>query len=66
FHFRTPAHNNILFLDGVTSGRSVSDGYWLLLEPLSPGSHMLHFEGALVSGPFAGFLQDVTYNLNVR
>jgi hypothetical protein len=66
FHFRMPAHNNILFLDGVISGRSVSDGYWLLLEPLSPGNHVIHFEGALVSGPFAGFKQDVTYNLIVR
>ena len=66
FHFRTPAQNNILFLPGVTSGRSVSDGYWLLLEPLSPGRHVIHFQGAVVSGPFAGFSQDVTYNLTMK
>lgn len=36
----------------------VAVGYWLLLAPLTPGTHTLHF-GALSWG------QDVTYNLNV-
>ncbi len=66
FDFRMPAQNNILFLPNVTSGRSASDGYWLMLKPLSPGTHVLHFEAALVSGPFAGFSQNVTYHLTVR
>jgi hypothetical protein len=66
FDFRMPAQNNILFLPGVTSGRSASDGYWLMLKPLSPGSHVIHFEGAFVSGPGNGFSQNVTYNLTVR
>jgi hypothetical protein len=66
FDFRMPAQNNILGLPGVTRGRSASDGYWLMLEPLPPGPHVIHFQGALVSGPFVGFSQDVTYNLTVR
>ncbi len=39
----------------------VSDGYWLLLSPLAPGVHVLHF-GAETSG---GFTVDVTYNLTI-
>jgi hypothetical protein len=65
FDFKMPAQNNILFLPGVTSGRSTSDGYWLMLKPLSPGTHVIHFEAAFVSGPGAGFSQDVTYVLTV-
>jgi hypothetical protein len=65
FQFSMPAHQNILFLDGITRGRSASDGYWALLPGLSKGQHTLHFEAALVSGDFAGLAQDVTYLLNV-
>ena len=66
FDFRTPAQNNILFLPGVISGRSESDGYWLMLKPLFPGTHVIYFEGAFVSGPGASFSQDVTYILTVQ
>jgi hypothetical protein len=38
---------------------AVTDGYWLLLWPLRPGPHTLHF-----GTPSWG--QDVTYNLTVR
>lgn len=65
FGFTTPAENNLLGLPGVTSGSSVSNGFWLILKPLSPGNHVIHFEGAFVSGPGAGFSQNVTYNLSV-
>jgi hypothetical protein len=59
FDFREPAQNNIFGLPGVTSGRSESDGYWLMLMPLSSGNHTLHFEAG------AGAAQNVTYNLTV-
>ena len=65
FNFRMPAQDNFLSLPGVTRGRSASDGYWLMLEPLSPGPHVIHVKGTLVSGPFAGFSQDVTFHLTV-
>lgn len=38
----------------------VSDGYWLLLSPLPPGPHVIHFHSE--SG---GFVVDVTYNLTI-
>lgn len=39
----------------------VSDGYWLLLPPLKPGTHVLHFSSSAV-----GLSIDVTYTLVVQ
>jgi len=41
--------------------QATSDGYWLMLAPLSPGPHTIHFF-ASISG---STLQDVTYFLTV-
>ncbi|MFO0795776.1 MAG: hypothetical protein U0586_17125 [Candidatus Brocadiaceae bacterium] len=65
FDFVMPSSNNYLGLNGVTAGSSVSDGYWIMLKPLSPGSHEIHFKAKITSGIGAGFSQDVTYNLTV-
>lgn len=43
-----------VFLDGYPI---VSDGFWVMLPPLAPGPHVLHFR--------AGTVQDVTYHLTV-
>jgi hypothetical protein len=66
FDFRMPARQNILELPGVTSGDSASDGYWIMLGPLPEGHHDVHFAAEITSGPFAGFSQDITYNLTVK
>jgi hypothetical protein len=39
----------------------VSDGYWLMLHPLSAGQHTIHFKG----GNPAAFHLDITYHLTV-
>jgi hypothetical protein len=52
---------NIFGAPGGVYSPGVSDGYWLLVEPLSPGEHMISFGG--VSG--AGFSQDNTYTIFV-
>ena len=39
----------------------VADGYWVLLSPLSVGSHTIHFAGGFESG----FSLDVTYHITV-
>lgn len=65
FDFTVPA-DNILGVPGPASGRSSADGFWVLLRPPAPGSHVIHFQAAVVSGPAAGFTQDVTYNLTVQ
>ena len=45
FPFEVPA-NNIFGIPGPASGQSASDGYWLMLPPLSAGVHTLSFSGA--------------------
>ena len=50
------------FLDPCITGSpqpGVAVGYWLLLPPLTPGKHTLHF-----GAPSLG--QDITYILTVR
>jgi hypothetical protein len=52
FHIPAPA--------GTTSP-SVSDGYYLMLAPLSVGRHEIHFVGKNSDG----FIQDITYHLTI-
>jgi hypothetical protein len=50
--------------DNCINGASqpaVADGYWIILKPLSKGSHSLHFTGG-----FPGFIVEVNYTLNVQ
>jgi hypothetical protein len=66
FNFTIPPNDNILFLgNGETSGRSASDGFWVLVRPPHSGQHVIHFEGAFARGVGAGLAQDVTYHLTV-
>jgi hypothetical protein len=48
------AENNI-FATKPGSTRAASDGYWVILEPLSPGKHDIHFKASLTS-PTTGIL----------
>jgi hypothetical protein len=66
YNFTMPLNDNILGVPGVTSGRSAADGYWVLLDPPSPGRHTIHFEAAFVSGVATGFSQNVTYDLTAK
>src|SRR5262245_25615613 len=53
---------------GVPSGTytpMVSDGFWLMLAPLSAGAHTLHYKGTVTGGPFDGFVIDGTYHLTI-
>jgi len=50
--------------DNCINGESqpaVADGYWIMLKPLSPGSHSLHFTGG-----FPNFGVGVNYTLTVQ
>jgi hypothetical protein len=60
FTVALPADNVLEVEPGVLEG--VIDGYWLLLAPLPPGEHELHFGGAL---PDIGVVHGVTYHLTV-
>jgi hypothetical protein len=62
----TFSDNNIFGVSGPT--RTVSDGYWVMLEPLEPGNHVIHFKASLTN-PTTGILyfsEDTKYNLNVK
>lgn len=72
FRFQSPSFfpftlppNNILKAPGGGTGFSTSDGYYVMLKPLPPGTHTVQFGGALTSGPFAGFTVNVMYTLTV-
>jgi hypothetical protein len=44
----------------------VSDGVWVLLPPLSEGTHTIHFGGSFPNACGGGFTQDNTYILTVK
>jgi hypothetical protein len=47
--------------------RAVADGYWIILEPLPPGEHNIHFKASL-SNPKTGmsmYSDDQNYTVNI-
>ena len=70
FNFENPS-DNILGVDctieDCNNARSVSDGYWIMLPPLSKGEHTIRFTGSFrdpqTDDLFFGL--DVTYVLTV-
>jgi len=59
--------NNIAGVAPQTA-KAVSDGFWIFLKPLSPGSHEVHFKGLLGDPTTTGitnFALDVRYLLTV-
>jgi hypothetical protein len=74
FSYTTAEHGNMLGViegeycipGGMTIYPAVADGVYLMLSPLPPGKHTIHFVG--VAGPVgAPFVRDdVTYDITVR
>ena len=67
FNVTYPPHNLFGSPAGQTQG--ISDGYWVFLQPLSPGKHELHFSGLTPGNPTTGtanFAIDTTYHLIVQ
>ena len=54
--------------DGLRGYPSATDGFWLLLQPLEPGTHSLKFGGRYnaESGSFGKMIQDIEYQLIVN
>lgn len=61
FTFGPLPADNLLGLSAGTISPSVSDGFFLMLAPLPPGTHSIHFTAAV-----PGFALDITYHLTVR
>ncbi len=68
FSYSIPTTDNLwdLVIPGVThtTAPAVSDGYWLMLQPLQPGHHTLHVQSS-TDGPFGKSSLDFTYKINV-
>jgi hypothetical protein len=63
----TYPENNVAGVAPQTA-KAISDGFWILLEPLSPGRHEIHFSAALGNPTATGttnFALDVRYLLTV-
>ncbi|HAJ63793.1 MAG TPA: hypothetical protein DCP31_34970 [Cyanobacteria bacterium UBA8543] len=58
----TLAENNFFGEPAGTSSIVVSDGYWLMVEPLSVGKHTMSFGGTISD---LDFKQDITYEISV-
>jgi hypothetical protein len=43
----------------------VSDGYWIMLAPLSAGTHTIHFRGVVTFADGSSFTTEVTDHLTV-
>jgi hypothetical protein len=47
------------------SSEAVSDGYWIMLEPLAVGDHSLNFRGADMAVAAGGLVTEATYQLTI-
>jgi len=61
YDFSVPA-DNTLGVPGPATGTAVSDGFFLLVAPLSVGTHTVHFTGTIEA---FGFVIDTTYIVTV-
>jgi hypothetical protein len=67
FNFTFPQNN--VFGARPGPSQSVSDGWFIMLQPLSPGNHTVHLYGAVLANPTTGtqsFASDATYHLVVK
>ncbi len=68
FNFTFPQNN--IFGAKPGPSQSVMDCYCIVLKPLPPGEHTVHFSGAVIANPAlgvgTGFASDATYHLIVK
>jgi hypothetical protein len=74
YRIQSPFFDNTLPNDNILGEpegtyRAISDGYWLILEPLPPGQHEIRLHGAIIDptaiSPTPSFETGVTYHLVV-
>jgi hypothetical protein len=57
--------DNVAGADEGTVADAVTDGYWILLAPLSSGEHEIKFSGTADASPDFIFKLDITYKVTV-
>jgi hypothetical protein len=60
----TMPSDNLFGIPAGSYSDSVSDGYWVMLAPLSCGQHTIHIHGGIPGSP--RFDTEVTYHLTVQ
>lgn len=68
FVFTLPANNNVLGIPVPPySSPSVSDGYWIMVKPLSLGTHTIYIYGKAIHIPPTNstFVTEMTYHIKV-
>jgi hypothetical protein len=66
--FTFTADPSLVALDPCVTGTpqfGVTDGYWLMLNPLPPGQHTIFSRGQIDFGGGSTFESQVTYNITV-
>jgi hypothetical protein len=74
FRIQSPLFNvtfpeNNVFGTKATFTPMLTDGWWILLKPLPPGNHEIHFGGAVPDNPTTGtrgFATEASYSLAVN
>ena len=62
----TLPENNFLGLDPQVT-QAVTDGYWIILEPLSKGNHTIISTGAIIDPTgVSSFVSDVSWHINIK
>jgi len=61
-----PIRDNTCNVPVGSSRNCIGDGYWVMLKPLAPGKHDLHFTGKIVFAPDSSFELDVSYAITVE
>lgn len=65
FNLTLPENNNLGLDPQVT--QAVSDGYWIILEPLTKGNHTIISTGAIIDPTgVSSFVSDVTWQINIK
>lgn len=61
-----PIRENTCGVSVGSTRKMAADGYWIMLRPLSPGEHKLHFAGSVTFPDKTTFGTELTYSLTVE
>jgi hypothetical protein len=66
--FNVTYPNDPVFPTNSNFSQAVSDGWFIFLEPLKPGEHVIKFSASQLAGPTTAenTAVDVTYHLNIK
>ncbi|MFS8069877.1 MAG: hypothetical protein ACMG6S_26225 [Byssovorax sp.] len=61
-----PVRDNTCGVAVGSTRKMAADGYWIMLRPLPPGEHKLHFAGKMTFPDKSTFGTDLTYTITVE